>query len=69
MTKRLSIEKCRETTNHALVPGTGFCACTHAMYDEPKEPELRCQFVRGGGGRQCTEVLGHKGAHIFQCGH
>jgi hypothetical protein len=26
------IDLCGKETNHAEVPGTGFCRCTHAMY-------------------------------------
>lgn len=29
---------CERETGHAIVPGTGFCRCTHAMYDD--DPEL-----------------------------
>jgi hypothetical protein len=31
--------------------------------------EGRCGFARGGGGRTCPLHLGHKGNHVFMCGH
>lgn len=69
---RMSIEQCGQKTNHTLVPGTGMCACTHAMFDgdpilDAKRP--RCGFARGGGGRLCAhpEGEGHKGDHYFEC--
>lgn len=30
------IECCARLTGHALVAGTGFCKCTHVMYDTDK---------------------------------
>jgi hypothetical protein len=30
------IRRCRKDTDHAEVPGTGFCRCTHVMYDAQK---------------------------------
>lgn len=29
----------------------------------------RCDYVKGGGGRVCIYQMGHKGVHVFQCGH
>jgi hypothetical protein len=67
-TKRMSVEDCRAKTSHALVVGTGFCACTHAMYDEtPDELPERCTETRGGGGRICSLPLGHEGYHLYDC--
>lgn len=30
--KRPTVDECRQATGHARVEGTGFCACSHAMY-------------------------------------
>lgn len=41
-----------------------------SLVTQTGEPlEFRCQFVKGGGGRQCPLPEGHKGPHTFECGH
>lgn len=71
MSRRPLVEQCRIETDHALVEGTGFCVCTHAMYDfDPilDMPKEHCGDPRGGGGRTCFLDAGHKGPHQFECG-
>lgn len=70
MGRRMSVERCGKETNHALVIGTGFCKCAHAMFDfDPiLDVKPRCDESRGGGGRTCYKPTGHKGGHAYECG-
>ena len=57
---RMSIEQCGKETHHALVVGTGFCTCTHAMFDydplldTPPQDAVIERFRDDFAGRQVT---------------
>ena len=53
------------------INGVACCTHTHVMNTlnpKTRTPKERCNETRGGGGRYCSEPLGHKGGHVYQCG-
>ena len=61
------IADCERETDHAQVAETSFCRCTHVMFSPVEEEIEFCDETRGGGGRVCSLVKGHTGAHIYEC--
>jgi len=53
------------------IQGVACCNHTHLMHtfdEKTKLPKVRCNEVKGGGGRYCSAVLGHRGGHVYECG-